>query len=368
MQPSIVVQAAVCLRSRLAQSPCTACADACPVACIRVGEGGLRVGAGCTGCGRCGAACQMGAILVPGFGLDTERLAAHAAPVLRVACARHAGDAHVRVPCLGGLAEGDLLWLHAQTPAATRLQLEDGGCTGCDSGRGDGHPVAAALQRAIALMAQAGVPAERHPRLVERQAVPAGASDPLQSRGRARRGLFGPLLQPRPAATAAPAVPSWKKPSRARARLLDALRHVAATGRGELPAGLFHAVQVTAACEGHRVCAAVCPTGALVRYRDEAAGRSGIAFDAEHCIACGQCAAACATGALRLEPGQGRAGSGLQTLTASETRECSDCNARFIVGSDAGATRCQRCRRSADLARAAFTSLFPRKPRLQGME
>lgn len=347
---------AACLRTRLHGSSCQACEQACPASCLRAAEGGVSLAAGCTGCGRCRAACPTGALTVTGFDLGADLAPPHAVHWV-VACARAPSQANqLRVPCLGGLSVADLLWLCAQAPQHTVLLRDEGGCLGCDSG-GELDPAQALLEQARALMSEVGVPPERLPRRVSTSDARRGRSeDPMQSAGRARRGFFAALARPQPAA--AKQQPAAKAPSAVRERLLQSLDALARRHGGALPASLFPSLEAAPSCGGHRVCAAVCPTGALVRYRDDRAGRNGIAFAARDCIACGHCVAACPEKALRLQPGAGSADAGRRPLTSFVQRECADCGARFASAPQDPARRCPRCRRSAALASAAFNTLF----------
>jgi formate hydrogenlyase subunit 6/NADH:ubiquinone oxidoreductase subunit I len=151
-------------------------------------------------------------------------------------------------------------------------------------------------------------------------------------------------------------------PSAERRSIVAALEALARRHGGRVPASLFHRVGVHSACEGHRVCASACPTGALVRYRDDGSRRMGIAFDGAACIGCGHCAAVCPEQALELHHGGGSAQSGHRPLTRFLQRECADCGARFASTANDFETHCERCRKSAQLARSAFTTLFPARP------
>lgn len=355
---AVTVRRSACLRSRLRTSGCSACADACPAQALRVGRDGVTLQAGCTGCGRCRAACPMGAIAVSGFGAAAEREARAGGATLLVDCARFgvasAAPDSIRVPCLGGLSPGDLLALCARAAGRTVLLADHDACMGCDSGR-TAHAAAAVLQTVTELMREANVPEERLPRLVRRPPQPL-AADPMQSEGRARRGFFSALVHP---AASEGGTAAAGRASPARQQAVAALRTLAARHQGRVPQRLFHRVEVGPSCQGHRGCAAACPTGALLRYRDARTGRAGIAFDAQLCIGCAHCAQTCPEQALTLLRGAGSPDVAARVLTAFPERECTDCGARFAAPAPAAQAQCASCRRAAELARSAFAALFP---------
>jgi formate hydrogenlyase subunit 6/NADH:ubiquinone oxidoreductase subunit I len=285
-----------------------------------------------------------------------------------------AGSRHadMRVPCLAGISEGALLALCAKVPQRTVMLVDAGDCASCDSGGAGAHPAAQTLHRVVELMREAGVPDDILPRFLASAGRTATRGerkdDPLQSRGRARRGLFTALARPPSAPPPAPRGAALSLPSPERRSTVEALQSLAARHGGRLPAALFHRLDVSVGCEGHRVCASACPTGALVRYREEAVGRMGIALDSAACIGCGHCAAVCPEQALQLQPGRGEAAAGHRPLTRFLQRECARCGARFASHANDAETRCERCSKSAQLARAAFATLFPARPRLRDPE
>lgn len=357
---AVSIDRSACLRLRTHLAGCRECAAVCPTQAMQAGQQRLELSAGCTGCGRCQAACPSAALRVDGFEVDTEATA-HA--VVTVECQRApAGNGALRVPCLGGLSESTLLSLCA---AQARVELVDRGwCGSCESG-GAVHPAQPALDRVDGWLAQAGVPAPLRPRLAPvdpGRSAPRAGIDPMQGVGRARRGFFAALARPTNQAPSRPCAPARSEPSSRRQQTLSALQVLAQRHDGRMPAELFHRLDVAAACRGHRVCASACPTGALVRWRDDDTARMGLAFDNASCIGCGHCAAVCPEQALQLHRGAGEVDRGRRPLTRFEQRECADCGSRFAAPDGEDETRCQRCRTSARLVRSAFQTLFGARP------
>ena len=358
----VSIDRSACLRLRTHLADCRACAAVCPTQAIQAGQQTLELGAGCTGCGRCQAACPNAALVVEGFEIDAQAMGQTPAAVT-VECQRApAGNGALRVPCLGGLPESTLLALSA---AQARVVLVDRGwCGTCESG-GSAHPAQPTLDRVNGWLAQAGVPAPLRPRIAPVAPGPAtqrAGTDPMQSQGRARRGFFAALARPANEVPRSTCAPARSEPSGRRQQTLASLHVLAQRHGGQVPSDLFHRLDVAAACRGHRVCASACPTGALVRWRDDGAARMGLAFDNASCIGCGHCAAVCPEQALQLQRGAGEAGRGRKPLTTFEQRECPDCGSRFAASDGEDETRCQRCRTSARLVRSAFQTLFGARP------
>lgn len=360
----ISIDRSACLRLRTHLATCQACAAVCPVQAIEVGSQQLELTGSCTACGRCQAACPSGALAIDGFDLVAPPASLGRVDVDCHRAPPAAGDV-LRVPCLGGLSDDQLLSLCASAGDAGVVLIDRGWCRDCESG-GAEHPAQATLQRVCAWLTEAGVPASRLPRLdAVVTARPAGP-DPMQQQGRARRGFFAALARAPGVAPRSDCAPARSQASSRRQQTLASLQRLATHHGGRLPGALFHRLDVGAACKGHRVCASACPTGALLRWRDDDAGRMGIAFDDAACIGCGHCAATCPEQALQLHRGQGKSGQGRRPLTAFVQCECAQCGSRFAARDGAGQTHCERCRKSVHLARSAFQTLFGARPKTPG--
>ncbi len=367
-----------CLPVRSPLSDCASCAEACPVGALTVGWRGPSLADGCLHCGRCAAACPTGAIRVAGFPRlalpDLQAARAEDGP-LEVDCWRvpreRSPAGALRVPCLGGLDAGTLAALHARHPAGVVL-LDRGWCGGCPAG---GRPPLQeeAVTAAAGALVAAGADPEHAPRIEHRplpgQSARPEIPDAMAERAVSRRGLFRHLAG-RAAATAeqwqdgageGPAPGGLAQPLRAlpRERLVAALRRITSAG---IPAEASPAARMNSdLCANHRICASLCPTGALRGVED--GDGAGLDFDPATCIGCELCSRVCPEGALQI----GRAGgqSVLHPLTRHSVARCSDCGRPFTAGE--GRDRCPNCRKDQELLTGGvYEALFGHPPEAVG--
>ena len=277
---------------------------------------------GCLGCGRCAAVCPMGAIAVTGFALRPSEI--KVTHPLTLDCWRVPTEASpsrsVRVPCLGGLSPGQWLGLvlaargdapGTASPAPPKRAacaccgpgvelLDRGWCGACPANPGATHPAAAALAVVHGWLKEARIPRQHWPRLV-RAPLPAARAvtpDPRNETPVNRRNFFGALVHESvdlaTTALSAPRAEERHKKSDAgrrrgrktpgadrrtqaesmaaartpvasleRGRVLVFLAALAARHGGGVPAALYPTITIGAGCRHHRLCAALCPTGAL---------------------------------------------------------------------------------------------------------
>jgi ferredoxin len=237
------------------------------------------------------------------------------------------------------LSTGRVLELWRAAGEAGLEVVDRGWCGACSAGGGDRHPAQASLDAARLWLEALGVEPERLPRIVSRplparempEAIPAPETERPVSR---RQFLHALAAAPVPVgAPGAPAFPaSARRESGERRRVLDALGAIAAERGTQLPDELFARVTNNGACADHRICTAICPTGALaVRAVD---GQAALEFDAETCIACGACERACPEHALSL---QAHGGARERRIVAMHRpRRCAACGEQYTAKEDDG--------------------------------
>lgn len=360
-----------CLELRPARSACSRCREVCPVQAFEWTEQGVGLNARCTGCGWCAASCPSGAIRVAGF-----EPAKFKSSVQRIECGRvpdHiAGDA-AKVPCLGGVASSVVLGLTAAGGTAWRL-VDRGWCASCPMGNGQSNVAAASLDLTNSMLAAIGAAPARWPAVVYEPlasdtALPLKA--PVNSAGVNRRNFFSALARTaeKPADQKAPVTADGGACQFSpviqlhRKRFAAAVQTLANEAGGAVPASLFPMLEVAPHCDHQGLCAAVCPSGALRPYQDDANGIAGLQFDAPLCLACGLCARQCPSAAIRLLPignETAHAASGAQALTRHDQKVCRECASAY-VGAHSG-DRCPRCQTDRSLAMSMFGTKLADSP------
>ena len=323
--PEVAFLASDCLPGRSPLSRCSECADACPVDALQAARGTLSLADTCLRCGQCAAACPTGALRVSGFP-RSETLdgpVEESTAELPVECWRVPREAMdsgaLRVPCLAGLDSGTLAELSALRDAPLVL-VNRGWCESCPAG-GKPVPMAESVAVAASALESAGAPPQRWPRIEDRPLPVRRAvskSIPLpecetrlgrrelfrQMAGRSAGRALGGAGLDSPAEGAAETRPLVDKiAALPRQRLSRAVR----TFAGTVPASMAPRLRVDEAhCCNQRVCASLCPTGALRAVND--GNGSGLDFEPADCIACELCVRVCPERALELAPRDGVSG------------------------------------------------------------
>lgn len=348
-----------CLAVRAGAVACSACAEACPAAVLKVDADGPRLAGDCLHCGRCSAACPSGALQSDGF-LDV--MPAPGRGLIEVECAKASCSASaraMRVPCLGGVTPSLLLqwWLAAGDRPLTMINR--GWCQGCGAG-GDEFAAEASLRQVREWLRACGVSESSAPaaRLVPTRtddmppAIPVPAKPPpaLSRRGFFRR-VSTEVSQPaaQAAAPSGPRARLLRDPCAlpARQRMLDTLQQLADRQGCSLPVGALPAVSVSDRCADHGICTGICPTAALTRVEQD--DSFALRFDATRCVSCRRCEQACPEQALSLGTG---GSSATVTLRSKATSTCIECGSAFAA--DRSRTVCPRCDGRAGLARSLF--------------
>jgi len=366
-----------CLPMRHRGAGCDDCVQICPAQAITFADTGLDVADVCTGCGRCVAACPMGALAIDGFaGVDSAQGVADSLVVecWRVPVGERVANA-VAVPCLGGI---DAAWLIERQRTGGGVQLVDRGwCAACPSG-GCEEPARRALDEARDLLETMGVPPSRLPR-IHKAALPVTVKPRVEERADheiklSRRAFFGqlarraseavsPLLPAQAAAAANLQLARPPRRSRARLRLLAACAELSRAQGLPMPHTLFRRAAVSGACCNRGVCAAVCPTGALLTRTSDGITQE-LVFSAVDCIACGACVTACPEGAARLDACNDEGWRSEAVLWRVAMRECAECGAAFIARD--AQPLCDPCNKSRHLAREMYQQFFGRSAQADG--
>lgn len=286
-----VVDTTHCVRYRLPQATCSACASACPVGALDVGRGVTVNAHRCVGCDLCAPACPNEAIGVTATGRpDPLPRVTGRAPV-SIGCHRHlSGSRSTRVACLGGLDARDLAVLAVL--ADGEVELDVSLCSGCAAG----PPVLAAISEQLVELATTGHPVR------DRIRLRANSDDDLGTTGLARRGLLGRLLRPW---TDGPGTENGIPRTSRRELRRTAASLLGAGARDRilvdwLLSGTEWVPRKLPGCDDCGRCAAFCAPGALRRARVD--GQRVLAIDASACTGCQACVDFCTRQAIAVPP------------------------------------------------------------------
>ncbi len=287
-----------CLLERYTVGGCSACADACPKDAVHLGDYTVRIEEGdCTGCGLCVGVCPGTALEFP-FGPVQEALTKGRG---RLRCSRAPGQGE-EVLCLGRLTPG---LLAEGGSRLGRLTLVRGECEGCPIG---GAEVPAHLERTIE-------EARRYYPALEAEVTAEAPAGPALARRELFSGWLGAAR--RLAAEALPEPPPELLPDeddRPPAELR--LRRIAAS-RAETVR--WPGVKVLEGCTFCPVCANVCPTAAIRRYREGEEGVLELVLD--RCTGCNACVESCPPQVMELvEYGKAALEEGVLELFRGEPR------------------------------------------------
>lgn len=363
-----------CLPLRSRHGRCSLCASACPKRVLDVSVDSVRLAADCIECGRCVAACPTDALALDGF--EPAAGIPATAHRIEVECSRVPQQAlsasAVQVPCLGALSVGRILELNERLPDGGLVLVDRGGCGECEAGCAGEHPAGAAIDRARLWLEAVGSPEPALPR-VELRPLPAARlaraipRRDAQAQALTRREFFRAAVErsagrdrlatPMGSSGRAAFPASARRPSRERLRQLAALDAAARRRNTRVPPEFFAEVRVAGACADHRVCSAICPTGAL---KAEPAGEVvALTFAGEACIGCEACLRACPEGALVLETHGGQRER--VELVQHRPATCRECGDAFTPRAQ-DEKLCMSCQKSQRFMRDGVDKLF-RVPR-----
>jgi ferredoxin len=281
---------------------------------------------------------------------------------------RSVNQGGIRVPCLAGLSAGWLVQAASQRGAALSLSVR-GWCTVCEVGGASGNGTAmdklmAAVTEARLSLFECGFEESRLP-VIDFAPTNESLMLPLADAAEAmpdvsRRGFFRHLasaavngvqtLKNADIPVVTPALSqAGKIVPRERLRLVGAMTTLAARHGKAVPSRHLPQLTVAESCQGHGVCAVVCPTGAL--RLDAMPNGQGLSFDPLHCISCGQCARSCPDRAIRLQPFGGDSAS-RHALIHWRVAVCATCGSDFAA--PGGQSTCPVCRKQADFSQELF--------------
>lgn len=370
-QPWLLWQENACLPARSPLSDCHACSQACPVDALTATPKGPQLTGDCVACGRCTAACPTGAI--NGAGLDSHPGDDQATAPLAVDCWRvppeQSPEGALRVPCLGGLGSDRLLRLVQECGERPVELLDRGWCADCPAAADCRRPpVDQALTECREALASLGLtgrspslrkaPLPAH--LYRRETPTPGGETRVSRRGLFRRlaghaaGAAEQIQGTGPAAPAAVPMVSGRVQPAPRLRRVEALAALAVAQDQSLPNTLFPQAKISDACCNHRICAALCPTGALQPVEDE--DGSGLDYDPLFCIRCGLCQQVCPEKAITITERDGHPYVGRVPATRHHRQRCQRCHTTFTAGKEH--TLCPGCRKDAALAQDSGRDLL----------
>lgn len=327
---------------------CRLCQDACPADCLHFFGEDIEVDTACLGCGRCAAVCPTRALQLGGFAAAPNSTRA---PTAYVDCRKVSPEASpegaIRVACLGGVSTSWILELQAMNPEAQIVLLDRGWCRNCSAGRGERCPAQAALQEAQAPLREAGLSTSQIPRIESRPLPQAGMPleipEAVEEERLSRRNFFARAVHEAAltlGGASAGAANSQPDPNRTiplghsriipaeRLSQVRALATIARRNHRPVPPKSVSQIEIAGNCRNHRICASVCPTGALQKY--ESGNRSGVQFNPVLCLGCARCEQSCPEGALQIHR------TGTQPfaiehfeLTAHAMKVCATCEEEF---------------------------------------
>ena len=293
-----------CVHDRAAGASCKACADACPVGALALGEDALELNVdACNGCMLCAAACPQEAI-DPGWQQIDNKLIRNGA-IAYLTCAQAGlGKARQSMPCVHALGWRDALRLYAAGVRQIAVALGD--CVGCD-------PQATQLERTV-----------------------MHVNDMLRSRGLNELELrYLTNVQWKVEIRNASAVPTTSPQRRAFLRRFVNPDHeqretdVPATvqellGKSDPKSSVFPAVPVIDAqrCDGCDACTRVCSTGALSLGGDR---ELYYVVDASRCTGCRLCIDVCQPDAISVR----RWTTSPQQALALKSQRCRACGVDY---------------------------------------
>lgn len=288
-QTAVTVDRSRCVRHRCKRNECSQCLEVCPVGAITWEEHGLQISSNlCTRCLRCMAGCPTAALQSPELSLlqAFTDLAARPEPIL--GCHHQADSkAHTRFPCLGSLANTELMLLLALV-FVEGMQINLTCCQNCPNGH-----ILEGVHAAHARLLEYK-PDHKVKLIYEQEALE------YQPSSLSRRELFGFFRErsKRSAIVMAERLQvnsnthsyGSKQVPLVRTMLLKAMETMSETQQRWVSDQLFGQVSFTSTCTACGGCVGVCPTGAIESADED---KYPPVFNRELCVDCASCQAFC---------------------------------------------------------------------------
>lgn len=282
-----------CLRVRFNRSSCSCCKDSCPAGAISL-EQGLEIdSARCTGCLLCTSVCPTGALeLSSDFLVCVAQLSKVPEPVL--GCCRTKEQANGWLACLGGLSDEHLCYLACSLTGTLTLNVSL--CAECSN-----SSMLPLLQARLENLAAGGTCCITTVKT---------AADVNHRAERVDRRSFFKSFRSSIFQTAAvvmnAGVQNTERRSDYTSKRVPARRELLKTAeekldqqvRESLEQRYFGMVAFSEACTACQACAALCPTGALRKNREQP--DTPPLFSPADCTACGLCVEFCPNSAISL--------------------------------------------------------------------
>lgn len=306
----------LCSSFRASNSNCTRCEDLCPVDAIHLADNGPEIDDRCIDCGVCFSACPNGAFQITGKDDDAviaeikKKLPKKEPEVVSISCERGDSSSDLILPCLGRLTERlllELIHLHAQPVEILRPD-----CSQCPSAKASVN-LDTVIGRADYLLAMTGM--EKHK--LRKKDIALGPPMEVPEKPFSRRYFLG-AIGAKAVETAVKAIPevghhgsekeiafrealSSRPESLKRSSLLRCLKRFATVNSVVAPSKDFFCAEISInhKCTGCGVCAALCPTGAIIKQETEE--HFALSFRAGLCTNCRVCLQTCAAGAVRIK-------------------------------------------------------------------
>lgn len=282
-----------CLRVRFNESSCSRCQAVCPTAAIALEQGMEINRETCSGCLLCTSVCPTGALeLSVDFLGCAAQLAKVPEPVL--GCCRTKEQANGWLACLGGLSDEHLLYLSNRLNGTLTINLSR--CAECPN-----SSMLSLLQARLDTLVSGG----------GCRIMTVTTADAVRHREESvdRRSFFKSfrtsLFQTAAVVMTAGVQETERRsdytskrvPDR-RQLLLRVLDVVDQQKKKQLEERFFGRITFNEACTACQACAAICPTGALRKNREQPDNPP--LFTAADCTACGLCVEFCMDQALVL--------------------------------------------------------------------